>query len=346
MKKILPILAFVILTGISISFGAKSAFALSCTALYSDLKLNSTNSSSGGEVTLLQNYLLEKGYLNTKPTGRFGEATQSAVIKLQKANNLPATGLVGSMTRALIKKSSCQNTNTSSIMTSNISQITTAVSQPAVSLPTLNVSINKSIPETVTSPREGDNLTTDTSYNISWIKKSGIVYDILLEDSTGLGMGYIMSGQYQTDSYSWKVGQIFISSGWVGKMMPPGKYRIHLRESSMNKPELDQVSGLFNIVEKPLYIRNILPTSAVADGNTTVVIYGSGFNELTAVRFDGSADNNGRIITPSYISPDKKILLFSPQSNIYAGSHTVDLINIYNEASSTPSNNVTMDITK
>jgi peptidoglycan hydrolase-like protein with peptidoglycan-binding domain len=56
------------------------------------------------EVKVLQQYLMEKGYLHTKePTGYFGSLTKDAVIKFQIKNNIsPAVGYVGPITRAKI----------------------------------------------------------------------------------------------------------------------------------------------------------------------------------------------------------------------------------------------------
>lgn len=61
--------------------------------------------SRGEQVTLLQNALIERGYLSGSATGFFGVLTLKAVKDFQRANNITPTGFVGPLTRAaLIKK--------------------------------------------------------------------------------------------------------------------------------------------------------------------------------------------------------------------------------------------------
>ncbi len=55
------------------------------------------------EVTVLQNFLIAKGYLKSKATGYFGPATEVAVKAFQIKNKItPATGIVGPKTRVII----------------------------------------------------------------------------------------------------------------------------------------------------------------------------------------------------------------------------------------------------
>lgn len=59
------------------------------------------------DVTSLQNFLKEKGYLKVEPNGYFGEQTLQAVRDFQKDNNLVSAGFVGPLTRGLINKYTC-----------------------------------------------------------------------------------------------------------------------------------------------------------------------------------------------------------------------------------------------
>lgn len=56
------------------------------------------------EVTALQKDLVRLGYLSTEPTGYFGEATVSAVKKLQKKYGYEPDGMAGSSTLLLVEK--------------------------------------------------------------------------------------------------------------------------------------------------------------------------------------------------------------------------------------------------
>lgn len=54
------------------------------------------------QVSVLQNLLTKQGYFFTPATGYFGIVTWRAVKNFQKANNLPVTGFVGPLTRAIL----------------------------------------------------------------------------------------------------------------------------------------------------------------------------------------------------------------------------------------------------
>ncbi len=60
--------------------------------------------AKGAEVTELQEFLIDKGFLHTTATGNFYSLTKSAVIAYQGSENLPTTGFVGPMTRGKINE--------------------------------------------------------------------------------------------------------------------------------------------------------------------------------------------------------------------------------------------------
>lgn len=101
MKKIVGIL----LTVLSISY----ASALTCT----DLPKNLMKTSESSSVLLLQNFLKDKGYLQAKPNGYFGQGTLAAVKLYQKSSGIVSTGNVFSLTRTSIKRDSCTTPSSS-----------------------------------------------------------------------------------------------------------------------------------------------------------------------------------------------------------------------------------------
>lgn len=58
--------------------------------------------SKGAEVTELQEFLIDKGFLHSEATGNFYTLTKSAVMAYQTSENLPSTGFVGPLTRGKI----------------------------------------------------------------------------------------------------------------------------------------------------------------------------------------------------------------------------------------------------
>jgi peptidoglycan hydrolase-like protein with peptidoglycan-binding domain len=80
---------------------------IDCAAITHSLSLGSRDSRTGGDVTTLQTYLSQANYLDTDPTGYFGNATKKAVKVFQSANGIAPQGNVGPYTRAKIKEVSC-----------------------------------------------------------------------------------------------------------------------------------------------------------------------------------------------------------------------------------------------
>src|SRR4051812_36898742 len=62
-------------------------------------------------VSVLQQLLARSGYLNTSANGNFGPATRAAVKSFQWDNGIPATGVVGELTRNAINERLCDPTS-------------------------------------------------------------------------------------------------------------------------------------------------------------------------------------------------------------------------------------------
>lgn len=99
----------------------------SCAMISVSLRYRSTDASTGGAVSVLQDFLNSNGYLRSQPTGFFGSMTRSAVIAFQNANGISATppGFVGSLTRGKIQEIDCNG-----ITATNLSTPTTPASTP------------------------------------------------------------------------------------------------------------------------------------------------------------------------------------------------------------------------
>ncbi|MBP6948742.1 MAG: copper resistance protein NlpE N-terminal domain-containing protein [Candidatus Pacebacteria bacterium] len=93
------ILAIIMAGGIALT-GIYVSFAEENDELSFDLKFG----QRGTQITKLQDFLIEKGYLNTNSTGYFGRMTANAVARYQKENNLDSVGRVGPLTRKAMNK--------------------------------------------------------------------------------------------------------------------------------------------------------------------------------------------------------------------------------------------------
>src|SRR3989344_5578978 len=79
----------------------------SCVSLNNNLRYQSRDINTNGEVSTLQDFLQSKGYLNSEPTGYFGLLTIKASKAFQAANGINGDGYVGPITRAKISAMTC-----------------------------------------------------------------------------------------------------------------------------------------------------------------------------------------------------------------------------------------------
>lgn len=86
---------------------APAGEATQCIDLKYNLIITARDKATNGEVTLLQEFLQQNGFLATDPTGYFGAQTKAAVMKFQKSVDLIDSGYVATYTRAAIKKATC-----------------------------------------------------------------------------------------------------------------------------------------------------------------------------------------------------------------------------------------------
>jgi peptidoglycan hydrolase-like protein with peptidoglycan-binding domain len=79
-----------------------------CINLEYNMRYRMRDANTNGQVSVLQDFLQARGYLNSEPTGFFGLLTFRAVKSFQNANGIiPASGYVGPITRAKIKHLTC-----------------------------------------------------------------------------------------------------------------------------------------------------------------------------------------------------------------------------------------------
>lgn len=79
---------------------------LLCPLLLHALKRGDSDSTTGGEVSKLQQFLRDAGFLSAAANGNFGPATQQAVLKFQQENSVAGGDgtIVGPGTRAAFLK--------------------------------------------------------------------------------------------------------------------------------------------------------------------------------------------------------------------------------------------------
>jgi PKD repeat protein len=80
-----------------------------CTELERTLYFGLRDRNTDGEVSELQAFLHDSGYLRPEPSGFFGPWTYWAVRAFQRDNDIRATGIVGAATRDAIQEISCDD---------------------------------------------------------------------------------------------------------------------------------------------------------------------------------------------------------------------------------------------
>ena len=89
-------------------------------ASYPTLKLGSKDGDDAGAyVVMLQNRLVELGYLASAADGSYGSLTESAVINFQETNYLTPTGIADSATQTMLYSDSAQRAETRTVANSD-----------------------------------------------------------------------------------------------------------------------------------------------------------------------------------------------------------------------------------
>lgn len=331
MKKLFSILLIAASLTLSHSVFAAS-ITTTCTVLTKNLSYGQLDSTTAGQVTPLQNFLYATGYLSATPTGRYGSLTLAAVKKFQTAHGISSIGSVGPQTRAAIEKASCGTTGN--------------VAAPVISGLNSSTGIT-SLGGEVNTPVAGTQLTIGQTFTIQWTGGTDQnAINILLEDQNGNDVGYIAGNiSASANSYVWTVGNVSIA-GQQTSVISPGNYRVHIIDNATYGSKFNITSDQFTIGESPLSIHTILPTSAPADGKTSIFLYGTGFNNLTMVNMTGPYNLN---LTPQYVSPDGKLIWFYipnyiPTPDQYQISTYNDYSSADIAASGTPSNIVDLQV--
>ncbi len=97
-----------VFSGVSVASAQTSVVGSSpaCFSPAVNMRYGADDSTTQGQVTSLQQYLVTQGYFDSANvgTGHFGRLTLKAVIAFQAAHGVPATGYVGPLTRASIQQ--------------------------------------------------------------------------------------------------------------------------------------------------------------------------------------------------------------------------------------------------
>jgi peptidoglycan hydrolase-like protein with peptidoglycan-binding domain len=274
-----------------------------CTDISLDLGTGSTDSNSNKNVTKLQNFLKDSGYLTVAPNGVFGPATAASVKKFQTAQNLSSTGFVGPLTRAVIKTKSC------------------TVSTPTVTIPApSNGNTN------ITRPKAGALVTIGKTQVIRWTTEIKSTYSIILENQEGVSQGYIAVSRLGGTEFEWHAGDVFNTDSQVDTTVAPGIYKIRIRNTYSGTSADDPQSAVFTLVADPIVPKLVYPTTIPVNQDSTVVLYGSGFNDNTSLYLDGPFNIRTSKV---YMSPDRKVFIISVPKTVSAGRHNVWAYNGY-----------------
>ncbi|MBI2474692.1 MAG: peptidoglycan-binding protein [Candidatus Taylorbacteria bacterium] len=162
-----------------------------CFDIQTNLSYRSRDAETGGQVSLLQDYLSANGYFNQEPTGYYGLLTVAAVKKFQNAYGIAgASGYFGPTSRAKLKELTCGGT------------------MPPIQIPSI----------TVLSPKQGDIWHQGNPYSISWTPFHGDFdhYEVLLSNAVVPGVqGGLMPTQADKNINSITINGLDLSDNLI-----------------------------------------------------------------------------------------------------------------------------------
>ncbi len=187
MKKIQVILLSVLFVAVPFGVGAVDTLAVS--QFSTPLRFGTMNSP---EVVNLQNFLIERGYLNYQATGNFLSLTKEAVTSFQRDNGLPTTGYFGPLSiqaanKVLLAKgksnaipakvsvkSVARSGNAASVILSNVKSVEWQTDSYPASVG-VNINLLKKVSDSPVSYTLVRQIATDTANDgkEDWVSKAG-----------------------------------------------------------------------------------------------------------------------------------------------------------------------------
>jgi peptidoglycan hydrolase-like protein with peptidoglycan-binding domain len=243
-----------------------------CPSIQNNLRYQSRDNLTNGEVSLFQDFLQSQGYLSSEPTGYFGLLTLQAAKKFQSANGISPTGYIGSITRAKI--ASMGGCGVSDKNTSTVAPTTEAVSQVVKDLIIKSVG-SPANPESSFYP--GDKVT------------------IVGSNLPASASVYIGSTAIQVQSNANGSNITFYAPATIA----PGTYNLYVvgKATQSNMVQVKVMSKKTSQGEP--YISSIYPASVPADGKTSVTISGSDLSSASVYMVGKAADLS---VSPSAIT--------------------------------------------
>ncbi len=197
-----------------------------CVSVQNNLRYRSTDAGTGGEVTVLQDFLQAQGYLNSSPSGFFGLMTLESVRRFQSDHSISPTGYVGPLTRAEIKAVTCGRPTAGNIPP--ISQNQTGCFPGAVYSNTTGALCNMSSLQpsmTVISPSGGESYRVGDIMDVRWTS-SGIPSDNIVNIRL---KGYTDGKEYNFPPYPLQSYNDGSESVRVQSTIPIGSYILELK---------------------------------------------------------------------------------------------------------------------
>lgn len=166
---------------------------------------------TNGEVTILQDFLVKKGYLTTNIFGYYGPSTRRAVQSFQRDYNITTNGRVGPMTMSKINSIACQST-----LQDDKKKLSGKVKITNPSEQRISRKIGESI---IISWEATQNKIASTTLGLFLQAKSSS------NGTGGMIQLFAPSNNVQNGSYGWRVPE-YIIAGDVGVPLLPGEYKI------------------------------------------------------------------------------------------------------------------------
>lgn len=130
-----------------------------CVSLSHDLSYGVRDTTTKGDVSALQSYLTDRGFLETGATGFYGRSTDIAVRRFEYRNQIEVNGIVRQDFRDILKELTCQKyqkisyvdkplSPSKNFSTANSTKVTTTSTRKATIIPTTKIAPTQSVLKT------------------------------------------------------------------------------------------------------------------------------------------------------------------------------------------------------
>ncbi|MDB4991914.1 MAG: hypothetical protein JWL75_159 [Parcubacteria group bacterium] len=331
-----------------------------CISLTNYLSLGSVDSGNGGQVTMLQQFLNQTGYLNGV-SGFYNQGTYGAVVNYQREHGIPQTGTVGPVTRIAINQQSCNgnysnnngNTNNGSVSISSLSS-TSGVSGSSVTIYGTSLTNSNSVVHfggsTVSTSYATNNAITFTvpafsngTYQIyvtnSYGTSNSLSYTITASNNNNCSYvnGSNQCGCINNQNYSYNYS--YNNNGYSNTNCDTNSNTSNWYSGTNGTPKISSVIGLASASTGTSYTWSASAYSQNGLPVTVSVDWADGTSHSSSQSYSNGSQQQSYPFSHVYSNPGMYTIRFTATDSSGAYAYATQLVNVTGNYSTTYNNN-------